>query len=561
MRLPVRVCAAGWQPRDSGQRVSSHPPDASRTTSGGSLAPLRHATFAVLWTATVVGNTGSFMRDVASSWLVTDLSPSPAMVALIQTAATLPIFLLAIPAGVLTDILDRRRFLIFAQLLLLLVSGSLLLLAATGAMTVGYLVALTFLGGVGTALAMPAWQAIVPELVPRESMRSAITLNSLGVNIARAIGPALGGLLLASFGAAAAYGADVGSYVLVIAALLWWRRPQAPADDLNEQFLSAFRAGLRYARTSRELHVVMLRAAVFFVFASCVWALLPLVAREMLEGTAGFYGVLLGAVGAGAVSGAFLLPGLRRHLDADQLLLAASLCAATVIGCLALAPPKWVAVLLLLALGAGWITALTTLSGVAQSVLPNWVRGRGLAIYLMVFNGAMAAGSFGWGLVAQTFGVPQALLIGGACLAIAGLAFHRIRLPTGDADLEPSNHWPEPLLAMPVANDRGPVMVQIEYQVPVADQAAFLQVLQRLSEGRRRDGAYLWGVNEDAADPEQIVEWFLVESWAEHLRQHHRVSKADADLQREAIAYHRGPHPPAVRHLLAARPGATKRLD
>ena len=509
----------------------------------------------MLWTATVVGNTGTFMRDVASSWLVTDLSPSPAMVALIQTAAALPIFLLAIPAGVLTDILDRRRFLIFAQVFLLLVSSSLLLLAATSSMTISRLVVLTFLGGVGTALAMPAWQAIVPELVPRESLRSAITLNSLGVNIARAIGPALGGLLLASFGAAVAYGADVGTYLIVIAALLWWRRPHPPASDLDEQFLSAFRAGLRYARTSQELHVVLLRAAIFFLFASCVWALLPLVARQMLEGSAGFYGVLLGAVGGGAVAGAFALPALRQRLDPDRLLLAASLCTAIVIGCLALAPPRWLAVLLLLVLGVGWITALTTLSGVAQSVLPNWVRGRGLAVYLMVFNGAMAAGSFGWGLVAQVVGVPLALLIGGVGLVITGVAFFRVRLPRGEANLEPSNHWPQPLLATPVGNDRGPVMVQIEYQVPVDQQAAFLRVLRRLSEGRRRDGAYLWGVTEDAADPEQIIEWFLVESWAEHMRQHHRVSKADAHLQEEATAYHRGPSPPVVRHLLALTPG------
>lgn len=532
-------------------------PDAGRASTRGGLAPLRQATFTVLWTATVVGNTGTFMRDVASSWLVTDLSPSPAMVALIQTAATLPIFLLAIPAGVLTDILDRRRFLIFAQVLLLLVSGSLLLLAATNSMTIRHLVALTFLGGVGSALAMPAWQAIVPELVPRESLRSAITLNSLGVNIARAIGPAVGGLLLASFGAAAAYGADVGTYLIVIAALLWWRRPPVPASDLNEQFLGAFRAGLRYARTSQELHVVLLRAAVFFLFASCVWALLPLVARQMLDGSAGFYGVLLGSVGGGAVAGAFVLPALRQRLDSDRLLLAASLCTAIVIGSLALAPPRWVAVLLLLVLGMGWIAALTTLSGVAQAVLPNWVRGRGLAIYLMVFNGAMAAGSFGWGLVAQAVGVPQALLIGAVGLAITGAAFYRVRLPRGEANLEPSNHWPQPLLATPVANDRGPVMVQIEYQVPVEQQAAFLHVLRRLSEGRRRDGAYLWGVAEDAADPEQIIEWFLVESWAEHMRQHHRVSKADAELQREAVAYHRGSSPPVVRHLLALKPGAS----
>lgn len=525
-------------------------------TKSGAFAPLRYPTFAVLWTATVAGNTGSFMRDVASSWLVTDLSPSPAMVALIQTAATLPIFLLAIPAGVLTDILDRRRFLIFSQVWLILVSGTLLTLAWSGAMTVEFLAVLTFLGGVGTALAMPTWQAIVPELVPRESVRAAVTLNSLGVNISRAIGPALGGLLLAGFGAAAAYGADMLSYVLVIAALIWWQRPQPAADDApNEQFLGAFRAGLRYARTSRDLHRVLLRAAVFFIFASCVWALLPLVARELLQGSASFYGLLLGAVGAGAIAGAFGLPWLRSHLDADRLLLGASLCAGAVLGLLAMAPPKPVAVLLMMMLGVGWITALTTLNGVAQSVLPNWVRGRGLAIYLTVFNGAMAAGSFGWGLVAQRSSVSMALSIGAAGLAIAGLALFRLRLPKGEADLEPANHWPQPLLAFPVERDRGPVMVQVEYRVAAERRDAFLQTLERFSEGRRRDGAYLWGVAEDAADPERIVEWFLVESWAEHMRQHHRVSHADADLQRAVVAFHVGPQPPQVHHLLSVRAG------
>jgi MFS family permease len=493
------------------------------------------------------------MRDVASSWVVTDLSPSPAMVALIQTAATLPIFLLAIPAGVLTDILDRRRFLIFAQILLASVSALLLVLAATDTLNVGYLITLTFLGGVGSALMMPTWQAIAPELVPRDELRAAVTLNSLGTNIARAIGPAVGGLLLAAFGAAAAYGADVLSYLLVIAALLWWKRPAPSTDEYSEQFLSAFRAGLRYARTSRELHVVLLRAAVFFLFSSCVWALLPLVARQMLGGSAGFYGFLLGAIGAGAILGAVMLPTLRRHLDPDRMLLVASLVTAGILGGLVLTPPKWVAVLLLLVLGTSWIAALTTLSGVAQAVLPNWVRGRGLAVYLMVFNGAMAAGSLGWGLVAQRMGVPITLLLGAVALAVAGVTFYRVRLPSGEADLEPSNHWPEPLLAAPVANDRGPVMVQIEYRIPRDRQAAFLQVLDRLSLGRRRDGAYLWGVVEDASDPERIVEWFLVESWAEHMRQHRRVSVSDADLQREAAAFHAGPGAPVVRHLIAVR--------
>ncbi|MDP8824724.1 MFS transporter [Serratia marcescens] len=429
----------------------------------GGFAPLKIPLFAVLWGATVLGNVGSFMRDVASSWLITDLSSNPSAVALMQTAATLPVFLLAIPAGVLSDILDRRRFLIFVQILLACVSGSLLVLSQTGSLTVEYLLALTFVGGIGAALMGPTWQAIVPELVPRAELKNAVALNSLGINIARSIGPAAGGLLLASFGAGAAYGADVMSYVLVIAALLWWKRPKVEDSGLSEHFFGAFRAGLRYARSSRELHVVLLRAAVFFAFSSSVWALLPLVARRMLGGSAGFYGVLLGAVGAGAILGAIVLPRLRQRLNAD-------------------------------------------------------------------------------GLV---------LLVGGVGLLAAGLLFHRLRLPTGEADLQPSNHWPEPLVNTPVENDRGPVMIQVEYRIREQDRPQFLRTLLMLERARRRDGAYAWGITEHTGDPECIMEWFLVESWAEHLRQHQRVSHADADLQQEALRFHIGPEKPVVHHFLS----------
>lgn len=521
---------------------------------GGSFAPLRQPVFAVLWAATVLGNTGTFMRDVASSWMVTELSASPTAVALIQTAATLPVFLLAIPAGVLSDILDRRRFLIFVQLVLAAVSASLLALTASGQLSVAALIGLTFVGGVGAALMSPTWQAIVPELVPRSDLKAAVALNSLGFNIARAIGPAVGGVLLAAFGAAVTYGADVLSYAFVIAALLWWRRPTDTGDELSEQFLGAFRAGLRYVRASAELHVVLLRAALFFLFASSLWALLPLVARQVLGGSAGFYGVLLGAVGAGAIGGALLLPSLRERLGNDGAVLCASLIAAAVMGLLALAPPKPLAIVLLLALGVGWIIAMTTLNGVAQGVLPNWVRGRGLAVYLTVFNGAMAAGSLSWGLVAQQIGVPATLLVSAAGLIVVALLLHRLRLPGGDADLQAAHHWPEPQLAVPVERDRGPVMVQIEYRIRAGDRAAFLRALSTLSLGRRRDGAYLWGVHEDAAEPERVIEWFLVESWAEHLRQHRRVSHADADLQREATRFHAGTEPPVVRHFIALDP-------
>ena len=521
------------------------------TGSSGSLGPLRQPVFAVLWAATVLGNTGSFMRDVASAWLMTDLSAAPAAVALVQAAGTLPIFLLAIPAGVLSDILDRRRFLIAVQILLGSVSLALMALSSSGMMSVSALIALTFLGGVGAALMGPTWQAIVPELVDRGEVKAAVALNSLGINIARSIGPAAGGLLLASFGAAVTYGADVASYVIVIAALIWWPRPKNADDALSEGFFGAFRAGMRYARASRPLHRVLIRAAIFFACSSAVWALLPLVARNLLGGDAGFYGILLGAVGAGAIGGALLMPRLRARFDSDQLLLGAALVAAVVMAALAVSPPKALAVALLLFLGGAWITALTTLNGAAQAILPNWVRGRGLAIYLTVFNGAMTAGSLGWGAVGEAAGVPATLLIGAAALVIAAIVMHRVKLPQGEADLVPSNHWPEPLVADPIAHDRGPVMILIEYRVPRARRAAFLEALTRFSEERRRDGAYGWGVTEDAADPDVMVEWFMVESWAEHLRQHKRVSNADADLQAEVLAHHAGTERPLVRHLLA----------
>ncbi|HEY5798457.1 MAG TPA: MFS transporter, partial [Bosea sp. (in: a-proteobacteria)] len=477
----------------------------------GAFSPLRQKVFAVLWIATVLGNIGSFMRDVASAWLVTDLSASPAAIALVQAAGTLPIFLLAIPAGVLSDILDRRKFLIAIQLLLAAVSMSLMALSHLGLLSVSAIVALTFVGGIGAALMGPTWQAIVPELVPRSDVKNAVALNSLGINIARSIGPAAGGLLLAAFGAAVTYGADVLSYVVVIAALLWWPRAKGADDALSERFAGAFRAGLRYARASRELHVVLLRAAVFFACASAVWALLPLVARGLLGGDAGFYGIMLGCVGAGAIGGALVLPRLRQRMDADQLLLGCALVTALVMAALALAPPKPLALAFLLLLGAAWIVALTTLNGAAQAILPNWVRGRALAVYLTVFNGAMTVGSLCWGLVAQELGVPATLLIGAGCLLVAGLLFHRVKLPRGDVDLVASNHWPEPLTAEPVEHDRGPVLVLIEYRIARANRPAFLAALDSLSHERRRDGAYGWGVTEDAAEPERIVEWFMVE--------------------------------------------------
>lgn len=470
--------------------------------------------------------------------------------ATIQAASTLPVFLLAIPAGVLSDILDRRRFLIVIQLCLALVSGSLMLLAWRQSLTIELLIALAFAGGIGSAMMGPTWQSIVPELVPANTLRQAVALNSLGVNIARAIGPATGGLLLAAFGAAATYGVDLLSYVFVVAALIWWHRPQRPVDPLREHFFSAARAGLRFTRAHSKLHVVLARTAVHFAFGSSVWALLPLVARKLLHGSAGLYGVMLGAVGVGAILGALLMPRLQKRLDADGMVLLSAIVTAVVMAALSVAPPVWLALVLLLLLGAAWIMALTTFGGVAQAILPNWVRGRALAVYQMVFNGALAGGSLLWGFVAQALGTPPALLIAGSGLVVAALALHRLRLPHGEDDLGPAGHWPEPEMADEIAHDRGPVMILIEYLIAPANRDGFLHAVHRLSEERLRDGAFSWGVMEDPTNPELMTEWFLVESWAEHLRQHRRVPNADADLQREVTAFHGGTTPPRVRHLL-----------
>jgi MFS family permease len=503
---------------------------ASASPPPGTFDPLHHRLFAVIWTATVLGNIGTFMRDVSSAWLVTGISASPASVAMIQVAGTLPFFLLAIPAGVLSDILDRRRLLIVLQIVLGSVSSLLAILAWTGAVSVESLVVLTFLGGVGAALATPAWQAITPELVPRSDLKGAVALNSLGINIARSIGPALGGFLLAFAGAAAVYGLDVLTYVLVAGALLWWRREADADDGLRENFGGALRAGLRYARASRDLHRILWRAVLFFAFASAVWALLPIVARQEIGGGPGFYGLLLGSVGAGAIAGAILLPRTRSRLGQDRLVLAATLVTAGSTALLALTNSEIVAIIATFVLGTSWIAMLTTLNSTMQAILPNWIRGRGLAIYLTAFNGAMAAGSLGWGFLAQGIGTDTTLLIAGAGLAITAGFAYRAPLPSGESDLTPSLHWPEPALAEPVANDRGPVIITVTYRVNQPDRPAFLAALDRLSEERRRDGAYAWGMSEDAADPERVVEWFFVESWAEHLRQHRRASQADAEI-------------------------------
>lgn len=520
------------------------------TANTSPLAPFRRRTFAVLWFAALLGNTGTWLRDVANGWTMTELSPSPVMVALVQAAMTLPVFLFSLPAGAISDIVDRRGLLIAIQLLLITVSLCLASAASFGFMSPGLLLGLTFAGGVGLAFMGPPWQAIVPELVPRSELRAAVALNSLGINVARAIGPALGGFVLATSGAALAYLLDASSYVVVIGALLFWRRTWTP-DPLRERLLPAISTGVRYVLLSSDVKRTLFRAAAFFLFASAYWALLPLVARQSLGGDATLYGVLLGSVGAGAITGALLLPRLARGVSPNIVVFAGTLLTAGAMVMLGAIFSAAAAAGALFLAGMAWIAVLTTLNVTAQSILPDWVRARGLAVYLTVFFGAMALGSYAWGQAAAFIGVPGALLVAAGGATLVGIAALLVRLPTGEDDLTPHGGWLAPEQTPADTQAAGPVTVQIRYRIPPHGQAEFLDLVTRLGILRRRDGVQKWRVEQDGEDPQLFIETFVSKSWQDHMRQHAHFTKADASLQAHVNALHADDDPPTVRHILS----------
>jgi MFS family permease len=514
--------------------------------------PFGHGAFAVLWTATVVSNVGTWMSDVGAGWLMTTLDPTPLMVALVQAATALPVFLFALPAGALADILDRRKLLIVVNILLGLTATALAALVALRLMTVELLLLFTFLSGAGAAFLQPAWQAMVPKLVPRPELPAAIALNSMGINVSRAIGPALAGVLIAAYGLVSPFLLNALSFVGIIAALIWWKPSPAPPRRLPpERMAPAIRAGLRHAIRNRPLRATLLRAAGFFLFASAYWALLPLIARGLPGGGPELYGLLLGGIGAGAVGGALGVPRLRAALGANRTVAAgtAGTCVAMIL--LAAVPDPYASVGACMLAGACWIAVLSCLHVSAQTALPGWVRARGLSVFLTVFFGCMAGGSLAWGQVAMAYGVDFALAAAAIGAAMAIPLTWRAKLGQGEGlDLAPGMHWPQPLVAGEVAPDRGPVMVLVEYSVDPGRADAFLAALAAFSGSRRRDGAYEWGVFEDVEDPGRYVEYFLVDSWLEHLRQHERMTHADQDVQAAVRVLHLGAEPPRVRHLM-----------
>ena len=514
----------------------------------------RHPAFAVIWTATLVSNVGGWMYSAASGWLMTSLNPDPLIVSLVQAAATLPVCLLAIPAGALADIFDKRKFLVVVEILTTVVSAIYAAVVGLGLATPGNLLLFTFLIGATGALTVPAWQAVVPQLVPKDDLTAAVAANSVGVNISRALGPALGGAVIAGFGIVSPFWLNAISNLGVVGALLWWREAKAQGLLPAERFGAAVGTGLRYARHSPPLRATLIRAAGFFLFASTYWALLPLVARSQIASGPRLYGILLGAIGAGAVGGALVMPRLRPKLGPDRLMAIGMLGTAVTLTLYGLARDPATALAASVLAGVSWIAVLATLTVSAQLSLPDWVRARGLALFVTVFFGCLTLGSALWGELAAVLGLPAAHFLAAGGIVVAIPLTWRWKLQTGTgADLTPSMHWPTPITAGAIEHDRGPVLVTVEYRIRPRDREAFLEAIETLGSERRRDGAFRWGVFEDAADEGRIIETFLVASWMEHLRQHERVTNADRLVQ-ECVQRFQLAGEPKVTHLIAAEP-------
>jgi MFS family permease len=539
----------------SSAEKSGHQPPASARVAAPPRAAFRHRAFTVIWIATVVSNIGTWMYNAASGWLMVSLNSDAVLVSLVQVATSLPMFLFALAAGALADIFDKRRFLIGVESATTLLSAIFAAMVEFGHVTPGSLLLFMFLIGTGGALSAPAWQSVVPQLVPAQDLAPAVAANSVGINISRAVGPALAGSIIGLAGIAAPFWVNALSNLSVIGALLWWRTPPRRASGLPaERFASAMRAGFRHARHNPHLRATLIRAVAFFLFASAYWALLPLVARNQIAGGPALYGVLLGAIGAGAVGGAFVLPWAKSRLGPDLMVVTATAGTALSLVLFGLARVPIVALAASLLAGASWIAVLANLNVSAQVALPDWVRGRGLALFVTVFFGSMTLGSGVWGEVADLAGLPWAHFIAAAGALLAIPLTRRWRLQTGaGVDLTPSMHWPVPVVTHAIERDRGPVLVTVEYRLASEqNRNAFLTALERLAHERRRDGAYAWGMFEDTSEQGRFLETFMVESWLEHLRQHERVTHADRVLQEQMHGLLR--HTPAVRHLVSVEP-------
>jgi MFS family permease len=533
---------------------TKEPPGAlsDRRGAGSAWAPLHHPMFAAMSAAAFISNVGSWMQTVGAQWLMLTLTGSAAYVALVQSAASVPIFLFAVLAGTIGDLVDRRRFLIVAQSYMFAVAALLGVLTILKLVSPWSLLALIFGVGIGQALTSPTWQTLQPELVDPEERTQAISLGSVNQNLARAVGPAIGGAVLTATSAGVLFLINAATFGPLIAVIARWRAKRAPSALPREHVREAVRAGGRYVRASPALRVVLLRCGLFSFFASSIWAVLPLIAQKTYHLGSGGYGLLLGCVGVGAVVGASLLPRLRKRFSPAALLLESSAVLAVVSILLGFVHVTAIAALALAGAGSAWILALSTLNSLYQLMLPQWVKTRGMSFYLVVFQGGTAAGSALAGLLAEHAGLPATMAITAGGLMIGPLAGLRYRLhPIAPDELMPSGDWAPPVLVGPEAPG-GPVQVTVEYFALAGHEDELMAVLEETRFSRRRTGASAWLLWRDSAEPSRILEQFVVVSWEEHLRQHGRSTVRDQARIDHARSLTDPARPTTVTHWLAA---------
>jgi len=510
------------------------------------LAPLRHLAYRRLWIANVVTSVGLWLQNTGAGWLMTSLAPVPLLVALVQVATILPTFLLALPGGALADIVDRRRFLIGTQVWTMAMAALLAGLTLAHLTTAWSLLGLTFAIGIGWALTAPAWSAIIPDLVPRGDLVQAIALGGIGFNLARALGPALAGVLLLLGGSGLTFSLYTASFVAVLWALAVWRGPRRPTGTTlpREHLISAMRAGTRFARNTPAIRAAMARCFAFALPAAAPWALLPLVVREQLHLGAGMFGLILGVMGAGGVTSGLLMPFFARLMSRGTMVFAASLISCAGMALLGVSRHWAVAAAGMALFGTGWVAVFALTQATAQLVCPPWVRARALAIYQLSFNGALTLGSVGWGVLGGWIGLPAALLAAaglGALLAVGvrafGLDTETARAGRAEDAIEARPEAPDPELAPVLARNRQRVLETIRYRVAPADRETFLAAMAEVRRVRRRAGAVSWGLYEDVAHPEGFLEAWSMETWTDHLREQARQSADDRAALARAVAF------------------------
>jgi len=545
-------------PTDARSSLSARTePDPADAPHVSALAPFRAPVFRAVWSASLLSNFGGMIQSVGASWMMISLAPSAAMVALVQASVTLPIMLLSLVAGAIADNYDRRKVMLGAQVFMLIVSALLSLCAWTGLITPWLLLLFTFLIGCGGAFNAPAWQASVRDMVPRQDLPVAVSLNGMGFNIARSVGPAIGGAIVAAAGAAAAFAVNAMSYTALITVLARWRPPGHEQLLPRETLGIAVAAGVRYVAMSPAIRIVLVRSAGFCIGASAVMALMPLVAKVLIAGGPLTYGLLLGAFGVGAVAGAFATARLRQVLSTEAIVRCGSAAFAVAAAITALSTSLLLTMPVLMIAGAGWVLTLSTFNVAVQMSAPRWVVARALSLYQMAAFGALAAGSWMWGVVAERNGVAPALLFASVVLIISVLLGLWLRLEQSEElNLDPLRQWTAPTTAVPIQPRSGPVVITVEYTIRQEDVLEFLSAMAERRRIRRRDGALGWTLLRDLADPETWIERYETPTWLDYIRLNNRLTQDDAVIPVRLRALHRGPDAPRVRRMIERQTGS-----